>query len=560
MTAIETSQLERAPWYDRASDWFNAILIKEARQAFKSRLFVTVFMLLLAVSWVVSVFLLLNSGDSLEYGAVGRDFFYWFYVVLAFATVVVVPFNAFRSLLSERDLNTYDLLSITTLSPKQIVWGKLFSSMVQLFVFYSAVTPFIAFSSLMQGFSAPSAAFILVGTMLLSLQLSMTTLMLSTLARNRAMQGLISIAVLGGLFGGFLFTVTSVYWVIAFDAIAVANPEFWWITSFILAAAVSYAYLFQKITIAQLTFESDNRSTGIRAVTAAQFWLLWIVYFGYLMIQNEPFERLALLVFAGISGLHWVAVGLFATTEGDFLSRRVRREIPRNAIWRLIKTPFMPGGARGYLFVLLHLSALWLIVAASQGIAAVEIGGDFGEYVADLYYLQSSSWTDVLRVTTAVCCYAAIYLGIATAMARWGRAVSTEVKPAHIRVLTFLLFTAGMIFPLLLRATEFVKGNAYTLYDITNPKDTIEELGARHRTRQVEIDWSTPIESMQALIRDRGYGDIVIVLLATAALFAVLINTWAMFNGVRSLSHHVRKKREPAAASDNVFVESAEQA
>eukprot|EP00913_Durusdinium_trenchii_P023457 g22035.t1 len=537
MTAVESEHIESPPWYDRASDWFNAILIKEARQSFKSRLFVTTFMLLLAVSWVVSVFLLLNSGDSLEYGSVGRDFFYGFYLVLAFATLVVVPFNAFRSLLSERDLNTYDLLSITTLSPWQIVWGKLFGSMVQLFVFYSAVTPFIAFSSLMQGFSTPSAAFILIGTMLMSLQLSMTTLMLSTLARNRAMQGLISIAVLGGLFFGFAFDTWFVYMTIESDLIAVANPEFWWAICFALIAMASYGYLFQKITIAQLTFESDNRSTGIRAVGAAQFWLLWIVYFIYLLVQGQPFERITLFVFTWLSGLHWVSLGLFATTEGDFLSRRVRREVPRNRLWRLIKAPFLPGGARGYLYVVLHLVALWLIVAVSQALTHIDAGGDFGGYVANLYYLQSSSWSDVLRVATAVCCYLAIYLGIATALARWGRAVSNEVKPAHIRVLTFLLFTAGMIFPLLLRATDFVKNSKYTLYDITNPRFTIEELGFRHPRRSINFDFSDFSTSLERLVVYRGYGDIVLVMLLAGAAVAIFDFTTyhSAANGLQNL-------------------------
>lgn len=555
MSAVEAERLEKPPWYDRASDWFNAILIKESRQAFKSRVFVAVFMLLLAISWVVSVFLLLNSGDSLEYGAVGRGFFFCFYVVLAFATVVIVPFNAFRSLLSERDLNTYDLLSITTLSPRQIVWGKLLSSMVQLFVFYSAVTPFIAFSSLMQGFSAPSAAFILIGTMLMSLHLSMTTLMLSTLARSRAMQSLISVLVLAGLFAGFMLTIPSVLGLIAFDAIAVANPEFWWVTSFFVVALASYGVLFQKITIAQLTFESDNRSTGIRAVTSSQFWLLWAVYALYLAVQGEPLDQTTLLVLLRITGLHWLLAGLFATTEGDFLSRRVRREIPRNLLWRIIKSPFLPGGARGYMFVLLHLAALWLIAAAAQGMIVVENGGKFGEFLADLYYLQSSSWSTVLQVATAVCCYVAIYLGISTAMARWGRSISSEVKPSHVRVLTFLLFTAGMISPLLVRGFDIVKGTRYSLYDITNPYSTIGEMiSSKYGGNQVKFDFSAPLASLDILISKRGYTDIVLVLLMCAAFLAVLFNAWAMFNGVRGLHRLTRRKSPSPEDSESIFL------
>ena len=554
MSAVESKSLNKPPWYDRASDFFNAILIKEARQALKSRLFVTVFMLLLAVSWVVAVFLLLNSGDRLEYGSIGGIFFFCFYMVLAFAAVVVVPFNAFRSLLIERDLNTYELLSITTLSPRQIVWGKLLSSMVQLFLFYSAVTPFMAFSSLMQGFSAPSAAVVLVGTMLLSLQLSITALMLSTLARTRTMQGLITVAVLSMLVSSFSFTASRVYLLIARDSIDVANPDFWWVTSFVVGAAASYAVLFQKITISRLTFESDNRSTGIRTVASAQFWLLWIVFWSYMTIQNMPFNTVAVPILVGLSAMHWLLVGLFATTEGDFLSRRVRRAVPRNILWRILKAPFLPGGARGYAYVILHLVALWLIAAVTQGIARVESGGDFGNFVSDLYYLQSTSWTNPLRFATAACCYVAIYLGIATTMGRWGRSISAEVTPAHIRVLMFLLFVAGMFFPLLLRATEFIEGTQYTLFDITNPSTTIEEISNRQFLNQTPFDFSTPIESLKNLVAMRGYGDVALVLLMFAALFAVLFNAWAMYSGFRNL--RLTTSPNGAVAEEAVFEET----
>ncbi|MCH7990698.1 MAG: ABC transporter permease, partial [Planctomycetes bacterium] len=175
----------------------NAILVKETRQSLKSRQFVITFMLLLAASWFVAVFGMLMAGDDIEYGSAGRDLFSVFYFVLSIATLFIVPFGAFRSLQSERDLNTFELLNITTLSPRQIVWGKLLSSLVQLFIFYSAITPFIAVSSLLPGFDSPMAAFFLIGSMLASLFLSMTALMLSSLVKRKAAQGFFSLIVLG---------------------------------------------------------------------------------------------------------------------------------------------------------------------------------------------------------------------------------------------------------------------------------------------------------------------------------------------------------------------------
>src|SRR5436190_22467833 len=113
------------PAIDRASDWLNPILIKETRQALKSRQFVVTFFLMLVSSWLMSVFGVVMEGAGAEYREIGGRFFYGYYIVLAVAVFLVVPFSAFRSLLSERDLHTWEVLSITTLKPREIVWGKL---------------------------------------------------------------------------------------------------------------------------------------------------------------------------------------------------------------------------------------------------------------------------------------------------------------------------------------------------------------------------------------------------------------------------------------------------
>jgi ABC-type Na+ efflux pump permease subunit len=149
-------------WGDKVSDRVNPILVKETRQALKSRQFSITFMLLLVVAWLISAGGALWAGPAIEFGSAGREFFILYYWVLSFAIFLVVPFGSFRSMLNERDHNTYELLSISTLTPGQIVRGKLSSSIVQILIFYSAIAPFIAFTSLLQGFDLPLVSFMLV--------------------------------------------------------------------------------------------------------------------------------------------------------------------------------------------------------------------------------------------------------------------------------------------------------------------------------------------------------------------------------------------------------------
>jgi hypothetical protein len=537
MAVTEFDNAKPAPWYDRVSDRFNAILIKESRQSLKSRQFVVTFLLLLAVAWVASVFGLLNFGDELEFGAVGREFFVVFYYVLAFAAVVIVPFGAFRSLLAERDLNTFDLLSITTLSPRQIVWGKLLSAGLQLFLFYSAVTPFMAFASLLQGFNTASAGFILIATLLLSLLLSMAALMLSTFARHRVLTGAITAGVLSGLVGSYFGGLLPIVSIAVYrELVSVSNPDFWWGTGLVVLAAISYFVLFQQIAVAQLTFDSDNRSSGIRIVCTVQFWLLWLAFGAFCYFRSILPSDVILQMLAGLSALHWAVAGLMFSTEGDHLSRRVRRHVPRGRLTRTFAAPFLPGGARGYLLALAHLAALWLIVLVVLGQDGLRPAGiSSGDYYRGVFDPLMPTWTPTLRFTTVVCCYAAVYLGIGTALGRWGRQISNEVTAAHARVIVILVFTAGVIFPLVLRATEAVKSHEYTVFDLTAPPSTCQYVIRRTPASDFAFDWSAPRESVDQLVRSRGYGDVIVVLLAAAAVVGLLTNSAAMWKGMFGL-------------------------
>lgn len=403
------STVERtAKWIEQASDWANPILIKEIRQSLKSRQFVATFMLLLAASWSVSVFGLLIWADSIDVSSRGRDFFGIFYIVLTFAILIVVPFGAYRSLLTERDENTFDLLSITTLSPRQIVWGKLFSALLQVFIFYSGIAPFIAFSSLLQGFDLAQAAFLLVILMLVSLGFSMTALMLSTLARQKYMQTFMSLVLFGALLFGLFMFLNLTMGLVFSGFVPFDDPDFWWGLGIMLLFAASYFILFQQITTAQLTFVSDNRSTGIRVTCSAQFWLLWLVIAGSFWYSGSKLGHDEIMLAVVLSGIHWTAVGLFVSTEGLFVSRRVRRRLPQNPLLRFFVSPLMPGAGRGFLYVLLHVVGLWCVAGGVSTLIGSRV-------------LSNKT----IEFTTAVCCYIVIYVGLATALGRWGRALSS---------------------------------------------------------------------------------------------------------------------------------------
>ncbi len=215
-------------WLERLGDRFNPIVVKEVRQALKSRQFVITFLLLLLVAWAGSIFGVSWLGESIDYGSPAVMFYSGFLFALCAATLVIVPFSTFRSIIEERTETTLELLQITALSPVQIVRGKILSAMVQVLVYYCAIAPFIAFTALLPGFNIIHVSFSLVMLLIAALCFSLVALAIGTQARNTTYQALSSLFVIAMAFGGmmtfFSFMTASVNF-IQFD-----DADTWWCT------------------------------------------------------------------------------------------------------------------------------------------------------------------------------------------------------------------------------------------------------------------------------------------------------------------------------------------
>jgi hypothetical protein len=249
-----------------------------------------------------------------------------------------------------------------------------------------------------------------------------------------------------------------------FDSLA-----FWSTTAVIATFLGAYCVLLLQIAIGQLTFDADNRTTGVRLAAAAVFWLAlawtfagmtWHSWFG--MSAFSPAGMVSFLqVVSTLAAIHWAFVGLFAVTESDQLSRRVRRNLPRFAPLRLVIAPLLPGGARGFVYVLGHLAALVAFVEAT-------------------FYWSGTHDQKAVNFVLAMCSYVLIYLGLGAALARLARKVFGEFRPAHARVLILLLLAMGAILPQTLYFFDQFNNWATPQYWITDPFHTIAAVNDGH--------------------------------------------------------------------------------
>lgn len=188
---------------DRWSERLNPIVVKETRQTLSSRAFPISFLAMLVLCWGLSAAGIASFGERLQHSESGREFFLGYQAALLAAICFVVPTGVFRSVVSEFDGQTFEMLAITALTPRRIVFGKLHAAVVQIGAFYSAAAPFVCFTYMLEGVSIPGILLALFFTFLAGLFSCMGALMFAALAKQSVWQ--VSCLILAIILDAILF-------------------------------------------------------------------------------------------------------------------------------------------------------------------------------------------------------------------------------------------------------------------------------------------------------------------------------------------------------------------
>jgi len=345
-------------WVDRLATWVadrcSPILVKESRQAMKSWQFQWTFLLLLlaVVIWSLLGISMSIYNSTEETGAEMLAGYMW---ILGFPLAVVLPLASFRSLAREFEDETIQLISITTMSARRIVLGKLGSAGLQLALYLAAVVPCIAFSYLLRGVDFAQISHLLLLAISGSLGLTGLALMLAGFGRLAWLRILLNLVLIAGL--GFVYF----FWCMFNSLIATAPIPgegylaFWFFSIFFL----SFGYLGFECAASLISFASENCSTRIRMALSFQIVACLATLFAMLLADRSGTEPpLAEIVpWIAIWVSHYICiVGAMIVSEQPGLSQRVRRELPHTTLGRVTWGLYMPGPGRGFLFV---LTMLW---------------------------------------------------------------------------------------------------------------------------------------------------------------------------------------------------------
>ena len=352
---------------DVFSDRLNPILVKETRQALKSRQFTISFWLVLLFGAGWSFLGISLQIPHVYYLPSGATMLTGYYIILCVPLLLIVPFSAYRSLAMEREDGTYELLSISTLSARQIVTGKLGSALMQIFVYYAALAPCIGFTYLLRGVDVGTIFVVLTGTFLVSVLLSTVGLVFAGASRNRQWQALTSVVL--------LLLLLACGWAWCFTMLALVfeggyfiySQDFAIVAGFTLSMYATFMAMFIFLAAAQNSFVTDNRSTKLRVTMLLQ-QLCFAGWMTYVWIHYSDDDLALVLPIA--SAIAWLVYGTLMTGELAELSPRARRELPQSFFGRMFLTWFNPGASTGFALSVSTLAGVLVFCAAFNVLAA----------------------------------------------------------------------------------------------------------------------------------------------------------------------------------------------
>jgi hypothetical protein len=384
---------------DPIGEYLNPILVKEVRQALRSKRFMAAFMLALVASLAVTLIVLIPSITDEVSSQAGKIVFTGLFICYAIIAMVVVPFEVQARHVADRTHAEVDLVQITRLSAYRILSGKLQAALVTLVLYLSALVPFSTFSYLLKGVTP---AMILIG-FLLAVVGGVTAinfvLFASTFVKDkRAMGGTIFLCLLGAL----SVISAGISLVQQFSGGSFAPANFWLVLGMAAAGTVALNAVLFTTTASRMSFPSANKETGPRLALFGMNLYLVAVVFSVWAISG--YDREAVLAMT-ISALAWWAlVGYFVLGVPIETNERIRNSAPRRALPGFL---FWPGRGRAYAYYILNLLLL-CVPAAVAFLGSASVGEE----------------SSMAAISTAL--YAASFPGIPAVLfafmqRKWGR-------------------------------------------------------------------------------------------------------------------------------------------
>jgi hypothetical protein len=465
----------------KVDDWINPIVVRELRQAVKSPVVTAAFFLFVMLQMViVGVYLgyreLNDVPGAIDFRA-GAQVFLVLQGTLLGTCMLLVPVLTGVRLGVERSDANVDLMFISSLTPRSILWGKFLSGVVLALLIFSASAPFMTFTYLLRGIDIPTILLVLAIDMLVVVGGTQLAIFLAAVPAHRALKGLLGIAGFVGLMFVFGFTVAgTVALVGAGLSVFLDSWEFWGPALAMIAGYLGLVGLVFVWSVAVVSPPSANRALLVRLYVLG----LWLATGAIAAVWSKEIGHCG-------PAYVWVVlgVGLFclqvviSVCEREAWGPRVARTVPRNLLLRLPAFLLYSGSAGGLLF-------------SFAGVGLTLLGG-FAWVRAYPALHAAGDWETVARVMGAVGLYTACYCLTAVALRHY--LLGARARPFYTWLIAALLVGVGSAVPALtayfVYYREWAAHAEATWWLLPNPFASVVELmDLRRRVAAVHPDFA----------------------------------------------------------------------
>jgi hypothetical protein len=420
---------------DRIDDWINPIVIKELRQAVKSRMVVSILMLFLGLQlFIVALFLVLGEyqiDNRVQWDA-GNRVFKVQQAIMLITLMLLVPAYAAIRLATERSDHNVDLLFISTLRPRSIIAGKLFAALVLALLVFSTCAPFMTFTYLLRGIDIPTILTMLGLDLLAVLWSTMLALFVAAIPGPRAVKFFLA-------FIAFIFLGVVCYGAgsgtteMIFEGVGSfeARIDFWVLIGILVASGIGTTGLFFVYAVAMISPPSSNRILPVRVFLVVLLAVTGIGLFLTSYYYKPSLHLGPIAYWVLVSGVLLSIQFAISICERERWGPRMMKSIPRNPLLRFGAFFIYTGSAGGMaLTLLLTLAALlsaWYWCEAYRSM---------GGYQAA---------TTLLNIMTVVCLYTYCY-GLSAVLVRT-YVLAGQLKAAFTWLVAMLLIGLGSSVP-----------------------------------------------------------------------------------------------------------------
>jgi ABC-type transport system involved in multi-copper enzyme maturation permease subunit len=149
-------------------DWLSPMLIKELRQGMRSRAFLFSFLAVQAAMIFLGLIGLLNS--SVDSSTEEVTVFFW--IITGVPILLIMPFSGLGAIAREKTANTLELIFLTRLTARRIIFGKWVAIVAQTLLLVTAILPYAVMRYYLGGVNITTElktlAWMLAGSALLS--------------------------------------------------------------------------------------------------------------------------------------------------------------------------------------------------------------------------------------------------------------------------------------------------------------------------------------------------------------------------------------------------------